>query len=777
MAGTKRGKDTLTRKLLLPVLAAMAAALLLHIGYLFYMVGHGVAGDAWEAPSILYGRPTVIQKGDHLGNLHFTERLARLSYRKVTGKPSTAGTYSQEPDKIRIFTRDCRIEDAAAKGGLADIEVRDGRVVSLTSAAGARLDVVRLEPEEIGRILGPKRESRQMIVLAAIPAFLQNAVIAAEDGRFRSHIGIDFLGTGRALLADLREWRFAQGGSTITQQLAKNFFLSPKKTLWRKLREAELALVLEIKYPKQKILEMYLNKIYFGQEGSRGIYGVEEAAGFYFSKRAMDLSLEESALLAGLIRSPNRYSPLRDPKAGKERRNAVLARMRQMGMIGEEAFLRAANTPVRTRPRAVAAHAASYFVDYIQRAAGEDRGDEKLYRTGYRFYTTLDPAHQAAAEEAVARGLAEIAKMARPAGEPLQAALVAVDPATGEMTAMVGGRGYGETQFNRAADAKRQPGSAFKPFVLLTALSQAAQGKGKTTLSTLVSGEPVSVPVPEGMWTPANFGKKAYGKITVRKAIEDSVNTATVRLANDAGLAEVLTMARAAGVTGPLAPVPSMALGSFEVTPVELAYAYATIASGGTRFDPFPLHAVTAADGETLMARKAHSRKAIDPRAAYLAGYAMEGVLERGTGKSAKAMGIYFPASGKTGTTDGNRDSWFVGYTPDVVCAVWVGYDSGADTGLTGAQGALPIWARFMKALYPASGPPAPARPEGVEIVVIDPESGRLATSVCPEKFREAYLAGTAPKETCPLHPVNPVVESLRKGVKGIGDFFRNLFK
>ncbi|MHB9096224.1 MAG: PBP1A family penicillin-binding protein [Syntrophales bacterium] len=759
------------------LLLTVAAALLLHIGYLYYKVGRGVAGDAWEAPSILYGRPTEIRKGDHLGNLRLAERLQRLSYRKVVGRPSAAGTFSEEPAMIRIFPRDNGGEKPSRESGPVDIAVRDGRVVSLASRAGADLDSLRLEPEEIGRIMGPKMEYRRPVALSAISPFLQNAVIGSEDARFYSHIGIDVLAIGRALLANLKGQRFAQGGSTITQQLAKNFYLSPKKTLGRKLREAELALMLELRYSKKQILEMYLNKIYFGQEGLRGIYGIEEAADFYFSKQAKDISLEEAALLAGIIRSPNRYSLLRNPAAAKERRNAVLARMRRLEMIREDEFHRASNMPVRISPRSAPAHPASYFVDYIQRVTADELGGEKLYRTGYRYYTTLDPAHQAAAQEAVTRGLGEIEKIALPAGEPLQAALVAVDPRTGAMTAMVGGRSYGETQFNRAADARRQPGSAFKPFVLLTALSLSTQGKGDKTLSTLVSGEPVSIPVREGMWTPVNFERKKYGTITIRKAIEDSVNTATVRLANEVGLKEVLKTARAAGINSPLTEVPSMALGSFEVTPVELAYAYATIASGGIRFDPFPLFLVTTADGDILTVKKVHEERALDPRAAYLTGYAMEGVLERGTAKSAKTMGIYFPASGKTGTTDGNRDSWFVGYTPDVVCAVWVGYDSGADTGLTGARGALHIWARFLRALYPQSGPPVLTPPEGVVTAVIDPESGYLATASCPQTLREDYLTGTAPKETCPLHPVNPVVDTLRKGMRGLGDFFRNLFK
>jgi penicillin-binding protein 1B len=736
-----------------------------------------VSGDAWEIPSILYGRPTEIRPGESLGNLRLPERLRSLSYRKVSGNPSKAGTYSEDPDRIRIFTRDFQVEETPHNGGPVVLQIRDGRVTSIVSRAGVPLEAIHLEPAEIGRVLGPKMESRRPVPLAGIAVSMQNAVIASEDARFYSHIGIDFVGILRAAFANLRQLRFAQGGSTITQQLAKNFFLSPKKTIGRKLREAELALVLERRYTKQQILEMYLNKIYFGQEGSLGIYGVEEAAQFYFSKSAADLSLEESALLAGIIRSPNRYSPLRFPGAAKERRNAVLARMLQLGMIRPDACRRASAAPVRTRPRSAPARLAPYFVDYIQRVTEDDLGGEKLYRTGFRFYTTLDPVQQEAAEDAVARGLDEIGKAARPADEPLQAALVAVDPATGQMTAMVGGRGYATTQFNRAVDARRQPGSAFKPFVLLAALSQAAEGKGKTTLSTMISGAPVTFQSPEGPYTPSNFEGKQYGDITVRRAIEESVNTATVRLANAVGLKEVARTARAAGITSPIAPVPSMALGSFEVTPVELAYAYATIASRGIRFDPFPLFSVTAADSDVLIAKKVRWERTIDPRAAYLTGYALEGVLERGTAKSAKEMGIYFPAAGKTGTTDGNRDSWFVGYTPDVVCAVWVGYDSGADTGLTGARGALRIWARFLRALYPAAGPVALAPPAGVETAEIDPESGYLATSACPQTFKEAYLAGTAPKDPCPLHPVNPLVDSFRKGIRDIGEYIRSLFK
>ena len=559
--------------------------------------------------------------------------------------------------------------------------------------------------------------------------------------------------------------------------LPETFSFPHQKTLGRKLQELEIALVLEMRFSKQQILEMYLNKIYFGQEGLRGIYGIEEAAEFYFSKPAKDLSLEEAALLAGIIRSPRRYANIRDSHAARERRNAVLARMRKLNMIHEEEFQLASRKPVRLQQRKIPVRLSSYFVDYIQRITEEELGDEKLYRTGYRYYTTLDPIQQAAAEEAVTRGVEEIERSAIPADEPLQAALVAVNPKTGAMTAMVGGRSYGQSRFNRAVDAKRQPGSAFKPFVLLTALSQSVQSKANRTLSTLVSGEPISLPTPEGIWSPVNFEGKAYGQMTIRKVIEDSVNTATVRLANDIGFQEVLNNARAAGITSPLSPVPSMVLGSFEVTPMELAYAFTTIASGGIRFERYPLYSVKTASEEPILVRTVHQQRVFDARVAYLAGYAMEGVLTRGTAKESKVLGINFPAAGKTGTTNGNRDSWFVGYTSDVVCAVWVGYDSGADTGLTGAKGALRIWARFMRTLYSKSAPSAVIVPHGIETALIDPESGLLATNECPQKLREAYLQGTAPKETCPLHPENAVMKTIRDGVRGVRDFFRNLFK
>ncbi len=736
----------------------LLAALILHIGFLYVEVGKIIAENDVRSPSVFYGRPLEIRKGDHLGNIRFKERLNKLSYKRVTGEPPAEGTFSENHARIRISLRHKGIEKKSNTDGLVDIAIDNNRVTTITSSTGKQLDSIQLEPEEICRLVSPKMESRQPVTLDKVSPYVQNAVIASEDERFYSHKGIDVLAIGKTLFTSSKQKKSSGEDFTITQQLAKYIFLSPRTTFARKFKETALAWAIEVRCSKKQILEMYLNKIYLGQAGSRGLYGVEEAARFYFSKHAKDLSLEEAALLAGIIHSSNRKAPFRNLEAAKNQRNIVLSKMHEQAMISENEFRRATNVPIRLQSHSGLDNLSSYFIDYIKRITGEELGTEKFYHPGYYYYTTLDPVWQALAEDAVTRGIEEIEPTALSAREPLQAALIAVDPKTGEMVAMVGGRSYGQTKFNRAVDAKRQSGSAFKPFVLLTALS-----KRNMTLSSMVSGESISLSTPEGMWTPSNFEDKKYDKITIRKTIEDSVNTATTRLANEVGFDEALKTARLAGIMSPLLPVPSMALGSFEVTPMELAYAYTTIASGGIRYERFPLFSVTAANGNQIITREVKRKKALDPRLAYLAGYAMEGVLERGTAKEAKSLNIYFPASGKTGTTNGNKDSWFVGYTRDIVCAVWVGYDGGADTGLTGATGALHIWAKFMRSVYSQSGPMGIIPPGGIETAVIDPRSGYLATNACPQTFREAYMKGTAPRKTCPDHPAKPAKAKSRK--------------
>ncbi|GAB4370112.1 MAG: penicillin-binding protein 1B [Deltaproteobacteria bacterium] len=764
------------------LLLLLAGLLLLRTGYLYYKVGYVLSRNIWEVPSILYGRSLSVRAGDDLDNLRLEDRLRRLGYRKVDGAPDAPGSWSAEEGILRIHTRGFRVADRETPPVRAEAALDGRRIVSLSAESGAALDAVALEPEELTRILGPGMESRRPVPLSSIPQSLQDAVLAAEDSRFYSHFGLDFPGILRALGTNLRRMKIVQGGSTITQQLAKNYFLTPKRTLWRKIREAELAILLELRFSKREILESYLNKIYFGQEGSRGIYGVEEAARFYFSRSVGDLRLEECALLAGIIRSPQRYSPFRYPKAARERRNWVLGRMRKLRMITEAEYRSATAAFLHAAPRPLPPRFAEYFTDYVERIAEEHFGG-RVSRTGYRIYTSLDPVHQRAAEEAVAAGLSDIGPgAASPADrdgarEPLQAALVALDPRTGEITAMVGGRNYAESQFNRASDAHRQPGSAFKPFVLLAAMEDAVEGRGEITLAGRISGEPLSLPGKDGAWEPSNFENRAYGMVTVRRMIEESVNTAAVRLALSVGLPRVVEAARRAGIASPLSPVPSIALGSFEVTPLELATAYATLAAGGALHAPRSLEVLEGADGEALPVEPEERKEGVDPRAAFLVTWALTGAVDRGTGHRVRDEGILFPLAGKTGTTDGYRDSWFVGYTPELVCAVWVGHDSGRNTGLTGATGALRIWTRFVRAVVPAGGSPPFPVPPGVTIAEIDPESGMLATTACPDPIVEAFPERLAPTQTCPLHPSHPLADTVRKGVRGILEFLRSLFR
>jgi penicillin-binding protein 1B len=721
------------RRLFLFFAAFLFTAFALRLGYVCARLEKQAAEETKPSPSVFYGRPLEIHPGDHLGNLRFAERLSRLNYKKVRATPRQAGAFSEANNAIRIFPRKPQAQAISKNEGWALLTLQNGRVREIRSSTGKPLDSILLEPQEIGRL---SDEPPHLVSLNDVSPFLRQAVVASQDPRFYFHVGFDL--------------PFIGCGATLTQQLAADYFL-PRNVFARQLRIAELTIAMELLYSKNRILEMYLNQAYFGQAGSQRIYGVENASRFYFGKPAKNLSLEDAALLAGIFQSPHRRFPMRNLQEARDARNLVLARMRRRSMISEKEFLRASKASVVIQSRRGPADAGSYFLDYIQRITAEELGTEKFYHPGYRYDTSLDPVCQSIAEEAVAQGLEALAGSARPAGEPLQAALVAVDAKTGELVAMVGGRNYQQTRFNRAVDAKRQPGSAFKPFVLLAALSEGM------TLSTRVSGGPITLPTPEGPWSPTNFEDKTYGEITIRKMIEESVNTATTRLAHDIGYEKVLHAARLAGITSPLRPVPSLALGSFEVRPMELAYAYATIASGGVRYERFPLRGVARANGDLLMTRQLERKRVFDPRVAHLAAYAMMGVLERGTAGESKSLGIYFPASGKTGTTNDNKDSWFAGFTPDIVCVVWVGYDSGADTGLTGAEGALRIWARFMRAFYSQSGPlPGPV-PEGMEEAVIDRDTGYLATDQCPRKFKEFYIKGTAPRKTCPEHPAKPL--------------------
>lgn len=576
--------------------------------------------------------------------------------------------------------------------------------------------------------------------LEEIPTELRQAVIATEDQRFYEHKGVDPLGILRALWVDLRNPKAMHGGSTITQQYVKIAFVTPERSLKRKVMEAILAYRLEKRYSKDQILELYLNTIYFGH----GAYGVESASETYFGRPVDKLKTSQCAMLAGVIKSPGRYSPYLDPDAARDRRSTVLDQMLELGFIDKETHDKASVAKFRLTGLGDDSAIAPYFVEHVKTQLTEELGAEMLYRGGITIKTTLDLHMQQAAEQAIAHALDR--------DEDPSAALVAVDPASGEILAMVGGRNFSTQQFNVATQGKRQPGSAFKPFVLATALEE-----GVSPEKTFPSA-PASFKLPNGQtWkvTGASGGQK--GSMRLRQATEKSVNSVFAKLILDVGPSDVVAVAERMGLREGITPVPAIALGGLEngVSPLEMASAYGTLANGGMHVDPFAVVQVNDAKGDVLLETKPSSAEALDPAVAYLTTDILKGVIKRGTGTSA---GIGRPAAGKTGTTQEYRDAWFCGYTPDLACAVWVGYAESQKEmksihgrAVTGGSFPAEIWKAFMIEALADTAKTEFTKPSGLSSVKICTETGQKATEYCPKTVSGLFLTGHLP-ETCETH-------------------------
>jgi penicillin-binding protein 1B len=592
----------------------------------------------------------------------------------------------------------------------------------------------------IGTLAQGLDERRVPVRLTHVPGHLVDAVLAVEDQRFYEHGGLDLRRIVGAAVANVRAGGVTQGGSTITQQLAKNLFLSARRTPLRKLREAAMAVMLEDRYEKPRILEAYLNEIYLGQDGARAIHGVGAAARYYFDKDAADLNLAEGALLAGMIRAPNRYSPVRHADRARDRRDLVLRLMVEQGRVHESAARRAARERVRSRPAHEVVADARYFRDFAVSRL-RDEGVGRLPERGAAVYTTLDATLQRAAERAVREGLAGLS--ARGA----QAALVALDPRSGEILAMVGGRDYGGSQFNRAVDARRQPGSAFKPIVALAALGRSGRGDPAFTLASTIEDEPLSVVTPAGRWEPDNYDHGFRGTVTFREALEQSLNVPFARIGLAIGPDRIAETGRRLGITSPLRPVPSLALGVSEVSPLELTRAYGVFAAGGKLADTRAILGV-AHEGHDLRATSpARVRGVADPAEAYLVTSGLEGAVARGTGRGLNGLGHRDGLAGKSGTSSDWRDGWFVAYTPALAVGVWVGYDDGRSLGLTGSRTALPIVARFLREALRQTRGETFAVPDGVEFAYVGVDRGWWGWECGGEP--EAFLEGTAPEERC----------------------------
>ncbi|NLY50466.1 MAG: PBP1A family penicillin-binding protein [Firmicutes bacterium] len=588
------------------------------------------------------------------------------------------------------------------------------------------------------------QENRVEAALTDMAAHFRDAVVAIEDSRFYEHFGVDPIAIARATYRNLKAGRVVEGGSTITQQLAKNLYLTPERTFERKLRELLLTLKLEARYSKEQILRMYLNAIYFGH----GAYGAEVASQTYFGKSVRDLTLAESALLAGVLRVPGRYSPYIDPSAALERREVVLNRMAELGYITPEEAEAANREPLRLVGLKERAGRAPYFVDYVVQQLEERYEADVLRKGGLNIYTTLDLNMQSAAEEAFLQGLPVSFRDARGVTQP-QGALVALDPTNGAIRAFIGGRDFSETQLNRAL-APRQPGSAFKPFVYLAAIEN-----GYTAVSTLVC-EPIALPVTgQPPWTPTDYGNEDYHwrPLTLREALRISDNVVSARLNYELGPAKGIATAHNLGIRSKLAPHLSSVLGTNEITLLEMAAAFAPFANGGKRVEPLAILRVENRFGQVLEEHRPNVQKAADERATYIISSILQDVTKPGGTASVVGRTVERPVAGKTGTSLGN--AWFVGYTPDLVAAVYVGNDEPArDIFGTGGGLAAPIFANFMKTALQDKPVREFTRPAGIAEVEICSESGLLATQWCPQEsvYNEVFIQGTQPWQPCNIH-------------------------
>jgi len=746
----------------LVVLSAVSLALV--VAYYERVVTRTMDGRRWSLPTRLYSDVWVLRPGDALGPDDVERRLARLRYAPVGALPVTGGRYLLTRSRVVVGVNPRETAYGRFPGVVARIDFSGRRIAGLKREAdGAPMPYVVFEPEVVGSVFDLKMEDRTLVRLERVPKVVVDAILTTEDRDFFTHAGLAPKRLVGAVLQGLVKRRSVRGTSTLTQQLVKNLFLTPERTLRRKAVEALLAVILDAKYGKEEILEAYLNEIYLGQRGAVSVTGVEEAARFYFGKPVSQLDLPEAAMLAGLISSPGRFSPFRSPERARARRALVLKGMLDERKIDPAAYEAALAAPLTRVAKPVTGIEAPHFVDFVLTQVKESRSD--LSGAGLSLYTTLDPDMQAAAQAAVQEGLAELEKRfkklrTKEGEEPLQAALIALDPHTGSIRALVGGRDYQTSQFNRVVQARRQPGSLFKPFVYLAAFERRDLVPPVTPV-TILQDSPIALvfgKTEEETWSPRNYDGQFLGPVTVRQALEQSRNIPTVRLAvwetggGKTLLPDVIEAARRAGITSRLKAYPSLALGSFECSPMEIAAAYSVFANGGILVKPNALLGLIGPEGRRIDRKDVPLERAADPAAVAVLDSILQGVVNRGTGASARGRGAQGIFAGKTGTTNDGRDAWFIGFSPRLLVAVWVGFDDNRGLNLSGSTAAVPIYAAFARRLpshlFEEPFPDVP----GVVTASVDPTTGMLVTEECPTSVNELFVAGTEPTERCTVH-------------------------
>jgi penicillin-binding protein 1B len=713
-------------------------------------------GQRFRVPSRVYSSPSIIYPGLDIELADLRGTFVRLGYREAGSDGSVQqGQYSWQKHRIRAHLRAFEHPTRSEPARDVVFRIRDGFIEEILELPlGRTLGAVLIEPEQLGAYYGPDREQRELVELEDLPSHLVDAIVSVEDQRFEAHPGIDVRRIGGALLANLRAGGIRQGGSTLTQQLVKNFFLTPERTLKRKAHEAVMALLVEFHYDKREILEAYLNEIYLGQRGSTEIHGVGEATLRFFGKRVQNLSLAESALLAALIQSPNGISPYRNPEGARNRRNLVLELMAEQGRIKAAQRDAAIAEPLSLAAITPDPGDARYFLDLLRIQLSDSYDATVLSSQGIKVYSTLESRTQRLAATALREGIEKLerqfpALVANDLTRALQGCIVAIRPQTGEIVALVGGRDYQLSQFDRCTQARRPAGSTFKPFVYIAGLEPRVGGPA-ITLASFLDDSPLEVATPSGPWQPRNFDREFHGRIGVREALERSFNVATARLAQQIGIGRVADVARRMGIESALPLVPSLALGVADVSPLEMARAYATLAGGGVRPQVHSIEDLVDLAGETLERRELHHKRVIDAGTVYLVTSLLQGVAHRGTAAGVRSTGIKGPIAAKTGTSDEERDLWFVGYTPELVAVVWIGFDEPRSIGFASSRGALPIWRRFIGELTGGQIHGQFSRPSNVIVADVDPVTGARALRGCPDRRRELFLEGALPEEVCP---------------------------
>ena len=705
--------------------------------YLDAVVQEKFSGKRWTIPATVYARPLELFVGQKLDKDDFLTEVDALGYRREKSV-SGPGTVSVASNAVEMHTRGFRFYEGAEESQRIRVRFSGDFVAGLARMDGGELPVARLEPLVVGGLYPAHNEDRILVKLDQVPPYLVETLVAVEDREFFDHFGVSPKSIARAVWVNLTAGEVRQGGSTLTQQLVKNFYLTNERSLSRKATEAMMAVLLELHYDKPEILEAYLNEVFLGQDGRRAIHGFGLASQYFFGRPLAELKLQHVALLVGMVKGPTYYNPRRHPERAIERRNLIIDLLAEQQVVSPEEAAQARQAPLGVTQRGSLADS-SYpaFLDLVKRQLREDYRDEDLTEEGLRVFTSFDPIIQSKAEKAMTDTLKRLGKTA----EGVEGAMLVTNPETGELQAMLGSRHPGFAGFNRALDASRPIGSLIKPAIYLAALEKPSQ----YTLTSLLEDEPFSVKGTDGkVWKPQNYGRTAHGTVYLYQALANSYNLSTARLGLDLGVPHVLKTLARLGASPDWPAYPSMLLGAGGLRPIEVAGVYQTIASGGFNTPLRAIRSVVAADGEPLSRYPFKIEQRFDPGAIYLTQYAMQRTMVEGTGRSVynqvpKSLAL----AGKTGTTNDSRDSWFAGFSQDLLAVVWLGRDDNGKTSLTGATGALQVWADFMRRADPL--PLQMPVPDNVSIAWVDARTGEGTLENCPSAVQMPYIRGSEP--------------------------------